>query len=161
MELKEYISLEDFSKICGISIKQIKKRYQEIPGIIYIDNSFKVLIGTKYPYSMRGIKKQSLDKNNRKYNILKAVSQSKYIDGKMLGLYDYQFSEYVIELCLEGLIKYNEACPNKYAANSFELTSEGELFLNKIKQNKIINFTNYTTDIISKTLSNVIIDTIR
>ena len=74
----KYISFDEFVRNSGVSERTVRKRYREIPGIELTNSGeFRVLSGTRYPFNMRNCKLE--DSADRRYILLKAISQYKYI----------------------------------------------------------------------------------
>ena len=120
---EKYISFEEFINNTGFKESTIRKRYKNIPGIKKTPNGFTVLSGTRYPFAMRGYKIKN--SNDRRYILLKAISQYKYISHLDIRLESAQFRDMLRELLSAGLIKKNSLY-NNYGANAYDCTSKGE-----------------------------------
>lgn len=122
IEGKKYLSLEEFAGISNISEKQIIKRRKEIPVIIKQDGQFLVLRGARYPMPINRYKVK--DEYKRRFILLKAISQTKYIDNKMLGIYQEEFEQMLRDLLQSDLI-YENNVGNIYGANAYSCTQAG------------------------------------
>ncbi len=65
--IDKYISLEEFSNICGKSQSTIKKRIHTIPRIEENNGTYLVLRGTRYPVNLRRFKANDFEKNAINY----------------------------------------------------------------------------------------------
>ena len=88
-EKKEYISISDFKNLCEISEKTIIRNIHSIPGFIETNDGYKFLKGTRYPYNLRNTK--LTDSAKKRYVLLKAISQYRYIDHRMLRIDENDF----------------------------------------------------------------------
>ena len=129
-----YITLDEFSKKCGIKSQTIKKRYEEIPGIQKSGNTYLVLEGTRYPVDKRKVKPKT--REEKVYYLLNAISEERYISSDILGLYDEQFNELLVELQKLKLISKNSLC-NEHGANQYDITSDGIALLHNKKDEAI------------------------
>ena len=123
------ISLEVLSHNANIQVSTIKKRLfknpSSIPGITIQNGNYVVLSGTRYPYP----KIAKLDNSEKKrYHLLKAISEYKYIDHWTLRLEQQQFINMLRELLSAGLIEPNHL-QNNYGANAYDCTTKGDMVL--------------------------------
>ena len=140
---KTRISIEDFLLIAGVKIDTVKRKKDEIPGLTYKNGKFDIVKGTRYPYSKGNNRlKTSAD---RRYHLLLATSQYKYIDHLILQVYQEQFEEMIEELLEAGLIKPNHLY-NEYGANAYDCTPKGDEILKLGKKEAI----GYITELIAK-----------
>lgn len=131
---EKYISFEEFVRNSGVSERTVRKRYREIPGIELTDSGeFRVLSGTRYPFNMRNCKLE--DSADRRYILLKAISQYKYISYDKLKIQKEQFEQLIGDLLGIGLIRRNNL-PNDYGANGYDCTMEGIKYLRYVKNCK-------------------------
>ena len=133
----DYISLEEFACIAGVSESTIKRNRENIPGVVYSKRKYKVLSGTRYPCDIHRYKIK--DSADRRYVLLKMISEYRYITNLDLQLYHEQFVEMLRELLSAGLIKEN-SLPNHYGANAYDCTEKGDklLHLKKVESTKQI-----------------------
>mgnify|MGYP005751065737 CR=1 FL=1 len=152
-KLNDFISLEDFSKIAGVSEKTIIKNYKKIPLIRIIDGQYRVLRGTRY---LAHIYKYKINDNeSKRYVILDCISKEKYVDNVMLGLYEESFIKILGDLLSADLIRYNEN-GNHYGTNAFDITPSGNKIL-RAKRNAIIdNISKAVQNIVTNVVVNVI-----
>lgn len=120
---KDYIELSQFAKKVKRSESTIKRRCAEMPIIKKENNKFLVLKGTRYPLKIRSYK-QITDDFDRRRILLKAISEEKYIDCDMLGVYQEIFENYLRDLLNANLI-YKNSLPNFYGANAYNCTDKG------------------------------------
>ena len=92
---KKYISLEDFHNISNISLNTIKRNVERIPGIEKEKESFRVLRGTRYPANMRRFKSNEFAR--KRYQLLKAICEDRYVDEVMLRCDELQFEDFIKE----------------------------------------------------------------
>ncbi len=128
---KEYISLHKFCKIAKKKEATIIKHYKEIPLIIKDKKEYKVLVGTRYPCKIKSYK--IIDDMDRRYILLKSISDYKYIDCYMLGVYQNTFCNYLKDFISAGLIKENHN-GNLYGANAYDCTELGGKIVKREKQ---------------------------
>lgn len=129
-----YISLEEFSEICGVRPTTIKKRYLEIPGVIRTGNTYQVIEGTRYPVDKRTIRAKN--REEKAYVLLKTISEERYISNADLGLYQDQFNELLTDLFNANLIRRN-SLGNENGANSYDITLGGSALLRREKESAI------------------------
>ena len=102
---KNKVSIEEFIKIANVKKETIKKNRNKIPGLTYENGEFDIVKGMRYPGDYHRYKlKNSAD---RRYLLLKAISEYKYIDHIPLQVYPEQFKELLKELLDAKLIKEN------------------------------------------------------
>ena len=129
-----YISFEEFVRNSGVSERTVRKRYREIPGIELTDSGeLRILSGTRYPFNMRNCKLE--DSADRRYVLLKAISQYKYISCNDIRVEQAQFKRMLYELLNAGLIQRNNLS-NTYGANAYDCTIKGGELLQMAKINK-------------------------
>lgn len=114
--LDNYITLEEFSNMVDIKETTIKKNYKKIPGIEIIDGEYYVLKGTRYPGKVNMYKIETLI--DKEYVMLKLTSQFKYIDHKMLKIYQNDFNNMTNSLVEKGYLIKNDSL-NKYGLNEY------------------------------------------
>lgn len=124
--MNKYISLTEFASIVGVKEATIKRKFKSIPGVIFEKGEYKVLTGTRYPCDIHRYRiKDSADK---RYVLLKMISEYKYITCNDIKLYSDQFIEMLRELLSAGLIKQNNL-HNHYGANAYDCTEKGDAVL--------------------------------
>lgn len=137
-EVVRYISMEEFAKKVGVKEETVKKRYQEIPGITKEGNTFIILSGTRYPCDKRRIKPK--DSGDRRYLLLRTISDYRYISHEHLMLEEKQFDDMLAEFLQARLIKKNGLC-NSFGANAYDCTAKGDDLLKKQKKEVIHELT--------------------
>ena len=118
-----YIELSKFAKRVNRSESTIKRRFSEIPVIKKENNKYFVLKGTRYPLKISSFGK-IVDDYDRRRILLKAISEEKYIDCDMLGVYQETFEKYLGDYLTADLI-YKNNLPNNYGANAYNCTQKG------------------------------------
>ncbi len=127
----EYISFDEFVNNTGRAESTIRKRYKEIPGITKTKDGFQVVSGTRYPCDLHRHKFKN--SGDRRYALLKAISQYRYVTHKDLRIEHRQFEEMLRELLSAGLIKENHLF-NTYGANAYDCTSAGDELIQRTDQ---------------------------
>ena len=127
---EKYISFEEFVLNVGLKRETIIKNYKKIPGIKKTDSGFIVLSGTRYPCDLHRYKLKT--SGEKKYVLLKTISQYKYISHKELRIEKPQFESMLKELLSAQLIRYN-GLTNCYGANAYDCTILGDEILAKKK----------------------------
>jgi hypothetical protein len=123
--------MEEFANNSNVKEKTVIKRYREIPGITKKNGEYKILSGTRYPYDKRKLKvKNSEDK---RYCLLQAISEYRYISRKELKLEKKQFEDMLNEMLAVKLIKPNNLS-NSYGANPYDCTGKGDEIIHMKKQ---------------------------
>ena len=117
------VSIDDFLQIAKVKLSTVKKNRKKIPGLTYANGKFDIVKGTRYPFDIHRYKIK--DSADRRYLLLLAISQYKYIDHLKLGVYQEQFEELLKELLDGGLIKHNHLY-NEYGANAYDCTIQGD-----------------------------------
>ncbi len=131
---KNKVSIEEFIKIANVKKETIKKNRNKIPGLTYENGEFDIVKGTRYPGDYHRYKlKNSAD---RRYLLLKAISEYKYIDHIPLQVYPEQFKELLKELLDAKLIKENHLY-NNFGANAYDCTRKGDALLRKEKNRAV------------------------
>lgn len=131
---KNKVSIEEFIKIANVKKETIKKNRNKIPGLTYENGEFDIVKGTRYPGDYHRYKlKNSAD---RRYLLLKAISEYKYIDHIPLQVYPEQFKELLKELLDAKLIKENHLY-NNFGANAYDCTRKGDTLLKKEKNRAV------------------------
>lgn len=132
------ISIEEFLKIAGVKRNTVIKHKDEIPGLLFLNGEFRIIKGTRYPCFY---KDKIRDFSDRRYLLLKAISENKYIDYLKLRVYPDQFQELLRELLDAELIRENNM-PNHYGANAYDSTYKGDDLLKMRKEKSIIEIAN-------------------
>ena len=128
------ISINEFSIISGVKESTIKRNKNKIPGLSYAEGEYQIIDGTRYPCDIHRYKiKDSADK---RYLLLKTISEYKYISHLDLGLYQPQFIEMLKELLDAGLIRPNNM-DNHYGANYYDCTREGDALIRQTKKEAV------------------------
>lgn len=110
----------------GVKVETIVKRHKKtaIPGIMIIDNRYRVMEGTRYPYSMSG-KKIKASSEKKRFYLFEAISLHRYIDAEMLGVEQREFDRYIEEFLQKRLIQRMN-WENQYGANGYITTPRGD-----------------------------------
>lgn len=140
--MNDTIAIEEFVNIAGVKEATIMKKKNSIPGLKYQDGKFTILRGTRYPCDVHRYKLN--DSADRRYILLKMISEYKYISHVELRLYHEQFVDLLRELLEAGLIRENHLS-NHFGANAYDCTEKGDLLL-KRKRNEAIR---QITDIVA------------
>jgi hypothetical protein len=147
------ISIDEFVRIAGVKESTIRKNKDKIPGLSYNKGTYSIIDGTRYPCDLHRYKiSNSADK---RYLLLKAISEYKYISHLDLGLYHPQFVEMIKELLDAGLIQPNNM-DNCYGANFYDCTREGDELLRQQKNSAINKISNLIVAAAGKFVGNVI-----
>lgn len=127
----EYITLEDFLNQCGLKEQTIYKNRNKIKGLEYSNGEYKIPEGTRYPFNIGHNKLKTSEK--KRYLILKAIGEYRYIDGKMLHMSSNDFEAMVKQLHRSKLICRTNT-KNKYGTNMYILESAAEILLKEKKE---------------------------
>ena len=133
------ISIDDFVRIAGVKETTIRKNKDKIPGLSYDKGTYNIIDGTRYPCDLHRYK--ITNSADRRYLLLKSISEYKYVSHLDLGLYHPQFVEMIKELLDAGLIQPNNMT-NHYGANFYDCTTAGDDLLKRKKINAINEITN-------------------
>ena len=125
-----YVSIQKFSEIANVKVESIMRKRSKIPVIVGCRGKYKVLEGTRYPCAIKRYKLKNTE--DKRYALLKAISQEKYINHTMLGLYAQSFRLMLKQLLDARLIIENGMC-NQYGANAYDCTALGDEVLRKRK----------------------------
>lgn len=150
------VSIEDFLQIAQVKLNTVKRNKNKIPGLVYKNGTFDIVKGTRYPIDLHRYKiKNSAD---RRYLLLLAISQYKYIDHLKLSMYQEQFEALLKELLDGELIKPNHLY-NEYGANAYDCTSKGDEVIKLRKEEAVTIITEVITTgaghFVGKVLSDV------
>lgn len=116
------MTVEELCTNGHVSISTLKGKWRHIPGVCYKNKVWIIDDGTRYPYDMRKIPRNSKDKRKC---ILQAIYNYKYIDNKMLGIPIQSFELLVNDLLNKDLIREN-GTNNPYGVNRYDTTPIGE-----------------------------------
>lgn len=133
------ISIDKFKLIANVKESTIKRNRNRIPGLSYVDGQYLIIDGTRYPCDLHRYKIK--DSADRRYLLLKMISEYKYVTHVDLGLYYPQFVQMLEELLKAGLIAPNNM-ENHYGANFYDCTALGDELLKRNKEkakNEIAN----------------------
>lgn len=130
------ISIDEFLNIAGVKLSTVKRNSGKIPGLKYENGEFNILKGTRYPGDFHRYK--LTNSAERRYVLLKAISEYKYIDCSVLRIYQEQFVTLLEELLAAGLISEN-GLPNHYGANAYDCTKAGDEVLELAKKSESVN----------------------
>ncbi len=124
----QYMSFDDFVHNSNVKESTVKKRYKQIPGIEKTKKGFKVVSGTRYPCDLHryGLK----NSGEKRYALLKAISQYKYVTHKDLKIEPRQFEDMLRDLLSAGLIRPNNLS-NTYGANAYDCTTIGDELISR------------------------------
>lgn len=128
------ISIEEFLEIAGVKLETVIRHKDEIPGLLYCDGYFRIIEGTRYPCFYKNKMETFAD---RRYLLLRAISENKYIDNRKLKVYPAQFNGMLKDLLDADLIRENHMA-NHYGANAYDSTPKGDELL-RLTKRKAIN----------------------
>ena len=136
IDLDNYLLLDDFAFFYGIKKETILKK-DNLPFSIYeFDNKFYIKKGNRSPYDKKHLNKiETKPDIYLKYSILKSTSLRRYIDNFMLKIEEEKFLFLIKILVEEGLLMKNDYGLN-IGANAYDITIQGEIFINKYKNVK-------------------------
>lgn len=113
------MTIEEFSEECGIKVKSIRKRIDEIKGISHVDGVIVILEGSRYPYNLR---RSRIDTRLKKMNVLlNATDHNRYIDEKTLHMSKNSFKTMVEELVRAKLLISNGS-NNSFGVNMYDVS---------------------------------------
>lgn len=149
----EKISIDEFVRISQRKISTIRKNHAHIPGLKFHEGKYDILKGTRYPCDLHRYKIK--DSADRRYLLLKAISEYEYIDHVKLKIYHEQFIDLIKELLDAGLIRENHL-HNHYGANAYDCTALGDALLKKRKYEAIKEITEIVASAAGSFVGNVI-----
>ncbi len=117
------ISIEEFLNIAGVKEKTIIKNKDKIPGLTYVDGKFDIIKGTRYPCDLHRYKMRNSEE--KRYVLLKTISEYKYICAQDLRVYEEQFEAFLEEFLAADLIQKNHL-GNDFGANGYDCTGKGD-----------------------------------
>ena len=135
MEEIKYISIKEFIHNANIKISTFKRNYKKIPGVVRNNEGFLILSGTRYPCDLHRYKLK--DSAEKRYALLKTIGEYKFISHKDLRVELMQFEQMLRDLLSAGLIQENKLS-NKYGANAYDCTMDGENIIQQKKSNGLI-----------------------
>lgn len=122
------MTIEELANQAGVKVKQVKKRYKEIPGVTKNeDGSFAILDGTRYP-ARKPIRIETMHKKLRA--MLLAIDKYKYIDAQALRISNNSL-QLIINFALEKQWIQENGSENPYGTNKYDITFEGDRILRK------------------------------
>lgn len=151
MANREYITLETFLDQCGLKEQTIYKNRNKIKGLEYSNGEYKIPEGTRYPFNIGHNKLKN--SYNKRYLILKAIGENRYIDSKMLHMSDNDFEEMVKQLFKSKLICRTHT-KNKYGVNMYILEDAAEKLLKEKREYALKILEDVTTKLIVEYMKN-------
>ena len=151
--MNDIISIEEFVNIAGVKEATIRKKKNSIPGLKCENGKFTILSGTRYPCDVHRYKLNN--SADRRYILLKMISEYKYISHIALRLYHEQFVDLLRELLEADLIKENHLS-NHFGANAYDCTEKGDLLLREKKNEAISQITNLVASATGKFIGEII-----
>lgn len=122
------MTIEELANQAGVKVKQVKKRYKEIPGVTKNeDGSFTILDGTRYP-ARKPNRIETMHKKLRA--MLLAIDKYKYIDAQALRISNNSL-QLIINFALEKQWIQENGSENPYGTNKYDITFEGDRILSK------------------------------
>lgn len=130
MKQDRYITFAEFVHNSGMKEATIKRRIRQdgIAGITKTPEGYHVLSGTRYPCDIHRYKLK--DSADRRYVLLKMISEYRYISHIDLRIEHAQFKTMLAELLAAELIQPNHLA-NEYGANAYDCTLKGDELLKK------------------------------
>lgn len=129
-------TLEKFCRNNDISVRTVVKNKDKIPGLLLTDDECRISEGTRYPYNVGRNSLKTID--DKRYVLLKATYNCKYIDHSMLKTDINEFNNIIEELVSAGLLERN-GLANRYGANAYRCTLRCKEFLG-FRKRKAIKF---------------------
>lgn len=123
-----YISFDEFVNNSGMKEKTVIRNWKRIPGITKTEQGFQVMSGTRYPCDLHRYKLN--DSGEKRYALLKAISQYKYITHVDLKIEQLQFLDMLRDLLAAKLIQRNHLS-NSYGANAYDCSPLGDQLIKK------------------------------
>ncbi len=133
------ISIDDFLIIANVKLSTVRKNKEKIPGLKLINGNYDILKGTRYPADFHRYKIKNSE--DRRFLLLKAISEFKYVDNFTLHLYQEQFVGLIRDLLTAELIRENHLF-NRYGANAYDCTPKGDDLIKSRKTIAVQEITN-------------------
>ena len=121
-------TIQEVLKTACVNEATVKKNKDKVPGLTYAEGVYDIVEGTRYPCDYHRYKMK--DSADRRYLLLKAISEYKYINHDSLKVYQEQFVDLIGDLLKAGLIRENHLF-NHYGANAYDCTPLGDNLLKK------------------------------
>lgn len=138
------IPIDQFAEISHVTVNTVKRNYRKIPGITKENGQFRILSGTRYPYP---IGKCKIDSSaEKRYILLKAISEYRYVDCYALRIEQPQFINMLRDLIKAGLIEQNNLS-NHYGANAYDCTELGAQIAERNKKQAIREMANLVAEV--------------
>jgi len=147
--ISKYITIEEFINQSGLKQETIYKNRNNIPGLKYIDGNYEILEGTRFPFNTRNNKIKNSE--DRRYLILKAIGEFRYIDEEKLHISRREFEKMITQLKQARLISENGS-HNHYGTNGYSLEMKAEELLSMKKKNA----ERMVTELIAQFLADVV-----
>lgn len=128
------MTVEELSNICNVKCETIQRNISSIPGYRYEDGS--IPNGSRWKYNIRNSKLRNT--NDRRYHLLKATDEYKFIDHNMLRMSRDSFNTMIDELVQYGLLTEN-GTDNYFGANRYDTTMEYSRIKSDRKKSMIQN----------------------
>ncbi len=139
MPKEKYISVQAFANRYNLKTDTVKKNINRIAGIKLIDNEYLIPDSSRYPYNIGRNKLATRDE--KCYVLLKATSQSRYVDETMLKMSTASFNTLITELVKKGLLQKNSS-NNPHGANRYDTTLLADETLKNSKKKAMTEIAN-------------------
>lgn len=129
------VDVETFASRYGYSEKTIKKNIHRIEGAWKEGQDYCIPDSARYPYRMGHTSIQT--REDKRYVVLRATSEYRYVDEKMLGLSKTSFRTIVDELTSQGLLINNNS-NDVHGVNMYDTSSKADEMLKGGKKKAMV-----------------------
>ena len=131
------VSIEEFANRYRLSVNTVKKNFEMIKGAYISNGEYIIPDSCRYPFFPKNMNLKT--RNDKKYAIIKATHEYKYIDNTIVGISKNSFLLIVKELLESGLITSNGS-GDINGLNGYDTTDHtDEVIRNNSRKNKVIN----------------------
>lgn len=134
---KEAVSIEEFAKRYKLKINTVKKNFHLIKGAYIKENEYIIFDSCRYPYFKKHLNIKTRD--DKKYVILRATYEYKYVDRFTVGMSQSSFKTMVNELKEKGYLIENGSGDTN-GLNAYDVSDEvGQIIYEKKHKKHIID----------------------
>lgn len=129
------IDIDTFATRYNYKSKTVLNNIERIKGAFKKDEKYYIPDSARYPYNLRRTSIKT--REEKMYVVLKATSENRYVDDKLVGLSKASFTTLIKELLYHGLLQENKS-DDYNGANAYDTTIKADEALAYNKKRAII-----------------------
>ncbi len=129
------VDIETFASRYKIKVETVKKNINQIVGAKKDGKDYIIPDSARYPYRIGNTSIKTRD--DKRYVLLKATSENKFVDEKLIGLSKASFNTLIQELLNQNLLIENGS-EDKNGANAYDTSSLADSLLRNGKRRAMV-----------------------